>query len=260
MNWATERRLTIFFILGVMAVAVVAVLWITVFYQIPSCTDGKQNQDEAGVDCGDSCTYLCTEQERSPIVLFTKALPNINGRIDLIASVANMNTTAAARAVSYSATLYGADHMVIGESSGTVELPPGATVPVYIPNIVSVNQKVAQAFLTIATSSVRWYSMSRDSRVMPIVSNTVLSNAPAGPHIDATLSNPTVIPMGDVPVIVTISDPSGNVIGASRTLVPVVPPQGTAIATFTWNIPFEGIPSTIEVVPIIPLPMPVTSL
>ena len=55
-------------------------------------------------------------------------------------------------------------------------------------------------------------------------------------------------------VIVIVHSATGNAIAASQTIVPAISAQGSGTATFTWNAPFPGVPASIEVVPIIPLP------
>ena len=253
MSWAARRRFFILLIIGLSIVAFLAILSVATFYRTPSCTDNVQNQGETGVDCGGPCAYLCTEQEQPPTVLFTQVLPN-GGGTDIIASVENKNTSAAARNVPYRVSLYSADRVLVQEISGTLDLPPGATVPVFLPGITSGKQTVVTAFLTIEASSPKWFALAADPRVVPLVSNTNQVGTANNPRIEAMLSNPSVTALTNVQAIVLVRDEGGTVIAASRTVVPLIPAQGQSMATFTWNVPFPGTPATIEVIPIIPLP------
>src|SRR3989344_1263580 len=97
MSWAARRRFFILLIVGAVAVAFLTTIGIAIFYNAPSCTDNKQNQDEAGVDCGGACSYLCIEQQLPPTVLFTKAIKNGDGRVDVVALIENKNSSAAAK-------------------------------------------------------------------------------------------------------------------------------------------------------------------
>ena len=135
MSWASRRQLIIFSLVGIVSVAVFAVLTFVVVYKAPSCSDGVQNQGEAGIDCGGPCPYLCTDQMHAPVVLFTKTLSQVLGRTDVIASVQNTNMTAAAKRVPYTVTLYGDHQVLLKEVTGTVDLPPFSTVPIFVPNI-----------------------------------------------------------------------------------------------------------------------------
>ncbi|MHB8710646.1 MAG: hypothetical protein ACYC6X_03820 [Minisyncoccota bacterium] len=254
MSWAARRRLIILLILGVIVAAILTIIFFMLFYKAPSCVDGIQNQGEDGIDCGGPCPFLCTALEQSPTVLFTKALTNSAGRTDVVASIENKNTDAAAKDVPYTVTLYGADQTIIQEVSGTLDLPPAATETVFIPGVVSGKQTVASAFLNIAPSAPRWFTMTTDPRVVPIVSNTTQSGSAKALRIDATLTNGSVAVLTDVQVIVLVRDAHDDVIAASQTVVPTIPAQGTATATFTWNSAFSTAPTSIEVDPIIPLP------
>lgn len=252
-DWAKRRKRTILLIVGVVVVAVVTIILTAVLYKAPSCSDNKQNQDEAGVDCGGSCAYRCTTQEIDPTVLFALPLRNSAGRTDLIASVENKNTDAAAKKVSYSAKLYTSDVSFIREVTGTLDLPPRTTVPIYIPGIAS-GVAVARVVFSIDTRAVKWYTMAVDPRIVPVVSHSTLGGTQAAPRVEAELTNSSITTLSNVHAIVMIHGTSGNIIAASETILPTIPAQGQATALFTWNEAFPGTPSRIQVEPVIPLP------
>lgn len=254
MSWAARRRFIILLIIGAVVAAFVATIFIATFSKTPTCSDGIQNQDETGIDCGGGCAYLCTAEMQRPTVLFTKAIENGVGRTDVIASIENKNASAAVKNVPYKITLYGTGQFLIQEVTGTFDLPSGATVPIYIPGIASGKQTGLQAFLSIDTSALKWYAFPASERILPIVSNTSQSDTADAPRIEAILSNPTALPFNNVPVIVVVHDKDNLVIAASKTIISSIPPQGTATVTFTWNSAFPSAPAAIEVVPVIPLP------
>jgi hypothetical protein len=254
MSWAARRRLFILLLIGfVVAVALLIVLLPTL-HKASSCVDNIQNQGEAGIDCGGPCAYLCTEQEQQPTVLYTKAIGNGAGRTDVIAAVENKNATAAAKNVPYTVTLYGKGQVIVQTAMGTVDLAPGATAKIFIPGIASGNQAVVNAFLVIDPTSLKWFTMTSDRRTIPLVVGTRLSGTKNTPRVDATLANPSISALTNVKVIVLVHNDQDSVIAASQTIVPSILGQGQATATFTWNNGFSGIPASIEVVPVIPLP------
>jgi hypothetical protein len=254
MTWAARRRLIIVgTIVLVVLIVLVGAFYKTFLSKAPSCVDGIQNQGEQGIDCGGPCPYLCTALEESPVVRFTQALPSGNGTTDVIAYIDNPNTTAYARSVPYTVTLYGSDDtLAAGIIHGTVDLPAGATMPVFIPNINSGKTLVESAFLTIDPSAPQWQA-GRDTRVLPVAASATLGGTSAAPRITATLDNPSAVALTNVKVIVALFDASGNAVAASQTILPSIPAQGNAIATFTWNAPFSEAPTHIDVLPVIPL-------
>lgn len=238
---------------GVFAVILAAVLF-SLFYKAPSCVDGIQNQGEQGIDCGGPCANLCTAGQDAPTVLFTKAIPNGVGRTDVLAYVENKNAAAAAKAVPYTITLYGADQSLIQQIGGTVDVPPASTVPVFVPGVASGKQIVTAAFLTIDSSTITWYSY-KESRAFPLYDNdATLSNATTAPRIDATISNSSAMPVQNVRVVAAVRDAAGSIIAASATIIPAIGGQSRAQATFTWNQPFSGTAASIEIIPLVQLP------
>lgn len=254
MSWAARRRFIIVSIISAIALAFLATLSIATFYQAPSCTDSKQNQGEQGVDCGGACSYLCTEQQQPPTVLFTAALMNPSGRADVVALIENKNRAAAAKNVPYRVSVYDASHSLLQEVTGVIDLPAGAQVPVFVPGITTGKQTGTSAFLTIDAAAPRWFTLTSDPRLMPVVTSTVQSATGDAPRIEAVLTNPSVTVLSNVKVIVVVYNAKDDVIAASQTVVQKIPAQGSAPATFTWNAAFPAIPARIQVVPIIPLP------
>jgi hypothetical protein len=213
-----------------------------------------QNQAEQGIDCGGPCAYLCSFQVAQPVVRFAQPIASSLGRTDVIAYIDNSNPAAAAKGVGYQVTLYGSNHALIAQSSGTVDLAPGATVPVFIPGLFSGQQQATQAFLTLTPASINFFSAQKSS-LIPEVGSPSLSGSVNNPRIQATLSNPsTEVPLTDVHVVATVFDASGNVITASATVIPSIPASGQATALFTWNAPFARPPARVDVIPLAPLP------
>lgn len=254
MTWATRRRLVIGLIVGAVLLAILAAILAYVFYEAPSCSDNKQNQDEVGIDCGGSCKYLCTAREIPPTILFTGIIQNASGRTDLISSVVNKNADSAAKDVPYKISLYDARGSLIKVENGSLDLPPRTTVPIFIPGITLGGQSVVRAFLEIASSSPRWVPMATDPRIVPVVLRTTIGGTTSVPRVEATLENPSIIPISNAHVVVFVHAANGNIIASSETVISSIASQGQATATFIWNEPFASTPAQIEVVPVIPLP------
>jgi hypothetical protein len=95
--------------------------------------------------------------------------------------------------------------------------------------------------------------MAPGAHVVPTVTNTNESGTASSPRIQATLVNSGATDFANVLAIVLVRSTAGDVIAASQTVVPTIPAQGQAIATFTWNSAFTSTPASIEVVPVVPL-------
>ncbi len=253
MDWASRRR----FIIASVVVGTLLLLTSTLVfwktYQPPSCSDGKQNQDETGIDCGGSCPYLCVQENIPPTVLYALPLTTADGRTDVIAMIENKNAQSAARGVSYTLSLYDAAGAVLKEIDGTVDLPPHGQVPVYLPKALTQGTP-ARAFLQIENTKIAWYAMDSDPRIVPDLEPKPIVLPADKPRLDVSVTNSSLYPLSRVPLVAIIFDTaSGNVVTASATIVDVAP-QGRSTASFMWNAPFSSSSVRVEVYPVVPLP------
>jgi len=248
MTWAMKRRLIILaviaFVIGVTSLGTAFLL----VHKAPTCVDGKQNQGEEGPDCGGPCPYLCTISQAQPSVRFVRPLSPLPGRTDVIAYIDNPNPTSATKGARFTTELYDDKNVVIAKSDGVVDLSPGATVPVFIPNFFSGSQTVARAFLTFDQTSFRWFKA--EPVPVTVVAKDVFVSQADPPRVTARLANLSATNLRNIGLIVTVFDENGNAIASSQTVAPEIAGQGTAEAVFTWPSAFPGTPSRIEVVPV----------
>ncbi len=250
MSWAAERRTLILTIIGLVVIAALAVMLIALIYEAPSCNDGKQNQEEEGIDCGGTCTYLCSALVPAPVptVSFVRALALPNGRTDVIAYVENKNPTAAIEDARFIIELFSSDRTLVATQSGTIDLPPATDVPIFVPNFFSGNQEVAQAFLSFDETTLKW--MKHEPVPVTLVAKDTFISGAATPRVTAMIVNSSALPAASVKVVATVYDASGNVIAASQTLIPQISGFSEVPAVFTWNTPFSATPARIDVQPI----------
>lgn len=255
MSWASGRRALIIGGIVVALLIVAGLIAYSVFHQAPSCTDGKQNQDEEGVDCGGSCTYLCAASADEPSVRFARAIRQ-NGRTDVIAYVENPNASAA-RAARYTVELYGADRALLAEKSGMLDLPPRdyGAVPLYIPGAYDGGEEVAQAFLSFDDGSFKWFRLG-DPLTALVAESPQLVGTPEAPRVTAVFRNPSVASVRKAKAVATVFDAQGNVIAASQTVLPDLGPGGSAEAVFTWNEPFTANAARIDARILLAVPAP----
>ena len=251
MSWATRRRALIFLILFLVLGAGVSAIGIATFYEAPTCSDQKKNQDELEVDCGGSCTLLCPFEARDPVVKFVRAIRASADRTDVIAYVENQNTAAAVRKARYRLDLYGSDNILIASVSGSIALPPVSSIPVFAPRVFSGNRTVARAFLTFP-ETLSWERYT-DSRPKVFISEIITLHPTTTPRVTASVANANFDSLFAIPLVATVFDEAGNAIAVSGTVLERIPPQSSAPAVFTWNVPFAGKPVRVDIVPLIPL-------
>jgi hypothetical protein len=247
-----------FAVIGVLILAAligVVIFYFTNLYAAPTCQDGKRNQEEQGIDCGGPCSAVCTATAAAPTTIFTSLIRNKTGRVDLVASVENKNGEAGAKNIPFRVTLYSATGDVVRELPGSLDLPPHTIVPIFIPGVAADGEGIVRAFLKVEASSPRWVAMPTDPRNLLKVAVAPVGGVPEAPRVSALLTNSSLVPILNLPVVVFLRDSSsGNVIAASRTVVSRIDPQESATAIFTWNEPFATSSVRVEVTPVVPLP------
>lgn len=253
MSWAGRRKALIITIGSIALLAVFAIFAFGIFYETPTCTDRKQNQGEAGVDCGGECSRLCAfEVSYAPVVRFVRVLTPEAGRVDIVAYIDNPNADAAAARAPFVLELYDANRTLVAKRTLEVDLPESTTIPVYVPNAAPRGSGAVQAFLTPDTASTVWQKPSEEERILPSVEDIVISESTM-PRVTARLVNPLAEPIRNTLLVATLFDPSGNALAASQTIVPTLPPQGASALVFTWREPFSAPVARVEILPVIPV-------
>lgn len=251
LTWADKRR---FYVIGgaaLIGITLLAALTISILYEAPSCMDQKQNQDEAGIDCGGSCAYLCMHEVQEPRVSFARALANGNGRTDVIAYVENRNQNAEAKSARYEVEVFDESGVLLGKREGTIDLPARSTVALFVPGIYLGMGAAPRTFVSFADETKWRNARGGEAPVIVTRADLVLGSQP---RVNATLSNDSPDALYNRTLIATVFDAAGVAIAASQTIVRQIEGAGSADVVFTWNEPFTGTATRVEVtsVPVLP--------
>lgn len=236
-SWSTKRRL----IYGLSFVSFLAIVSLSLFYNIyyqkPTCSDGRQNGDEIGIDCGGSCQSLCTSQALNPIVLWAKAF-NISGDAYTVSAyVENPNINSSNPRATYEFKVYDNRNKLIGTQEGETFIPRNKKFVIFEPGLVfknSVPKRVEFEFLSFGT----W---QKDTVSDPNfdVSYSPLIATSTRPRIEGSISNYSLVPVEKVELVGLVSDGNQNVVATSRTYIDRLPPNATESFVFTWPKPFD---------------------
>lgn len=249
LSWAAKRKTLYSLAFVATLLLFVAAPTTYILYRPPTCTDGKQNQAEQGVDCGGPCVNLCQEKELEPIVLWQRSFEVGPGAYNVIAYVQNPNVDSAAIQVPYLFRLYNSDQVLIGERTGKINLPPNKSFPVFEANVPSGKQVPTRVSFEFRAKPywVRQKSVFPDVRI----NNVVLSREDANPLLNAEIENRELSTYDRVPVVAILYDTAGNAVAASRTILDSIEGQSTQSVVFTWPKPFGVGISEKEIVPIL---------
>lgn len=235
--WATRRRtIILLIILGAIAVLFVLPYWLS--HRVPpSCSDGKMNQNETGVDCGGACALVCKGGAKDITILWTSIFPVRTGMYDVVAYVENANFGIGAPSLPYVVKLYDGSGAIIAEEAGETYAQPNERFVIFRGSMLTGNRVAAKGGIEIP-NTFHWYTETKIEQQLS-VEDKVLVGADRSPKLTAVLKNKSPTVYRDIDVAAIIYDSKGVPIGVSSTHVDKINENGTENLFFTWPAPFN---------------------
>ena len=224
----------------VILVVLLYVVWASFFNTAPTCFDNKQDGTELGVDCGGSCSLVCADTAKDPIVQWARSMQTGPQTYTAAAYVQNNNLGAGAKAVAYSFQLFDANNSLVKEVDSTTDLPPVPLVPIIVPNISVGDRVVTHVQFAFAGQSV-WHTVPAKS--LPLLHLSQQNLVADGSRLSATITNQTLLDAKNITVAAVLFDSSGVARAASKSLVPSIAAQSSSQVVFTWP---EGTPNIVR--------------
>lgn len=236
LTWSARRQLLYYAVGSV--VAAIALWWgyNAFFVTAPSCTDGVQNQDERGVDCGGVCSLVCPFDTKPLTVLWARPFLTAPSIYTAAAYVTNTNVTAGAKNVRYSFQLFDDQNVLVVERDGVINIPPVKVVPIVETGIYVGNRTPTRALFGFADTPV-WHTAQTPALH---ITNVVL--AADASSLTATVVNDTLADVRKLVVAAVLFDAKGIALGASKSTIDV-PKKGSQLVTFTWP---QGVPNVVR--------------
>ncbi len=250
MDWSTRRKI---FYLGMLAFFVVFLLFIvfqTFFNEKPTCSDGKQNGEESGVDCGGSCQQICSFQADEVSVFWSRAFEVVPGRYNAVAYLENKNINSLVQRVNYRFRFADANNVYIASREGTAYIPPTGKFAIFEPAIgTGTSVPVYTSFEF--TQAPAWQQARADilNQIKIITSEYVFENS-TYPKLTAKIKNNSLLEIPNINVIVILYDRDGVAINSSRTFVDLLEREEEENLVFTWQEVFDREVANIEIIPI----------
>jgi hypothetical protein len=231
-SWSKRRRFTYAGILIVLLVAVVGVPSFLLFYKAPTCSDGKRNGEEQGIDCGGACTKLCPDAFLPPSILWTRFEEVAPHLYNVIAYIVNPNQKVMAANTPYRMTLYDSKGIQIAQTSGEVTIPAGRNTLAFQASVSTGIQTPIRA-ITQFTGIPDWAYDRKPPVTLSVVDQKYTESSTTSSLL-VTLANDSQNDLSDVTVYAILKDKDGNTVGFSKTIIDAVPPLSSAVAPFTW--------------------------
>ncbi len=219
---------------GVIGFMVIIFVYQTLFSAPAMCTDGKQNGQERGVDCGGQCSLLCLGEARPPVVSWARSFETAPQTYTAAAYVQNNNLGAGARRVAYTFQLFDAENKLVVDRAGVADIPPVPTVPIVETGINVGYRSVARTLFSFSSEPV-WVKAGE----LPRLAVSGQSLAADGSRLQATISNDSYSD-ARATVAAVLFDIDGVARAASKSTV-TVPARSSTPIIFTWGQPGQGV-------------------
>ncbi len=253
MSWASRRRLFIFIIVIAAVGGLAFWHYSPDIFRAPTCTDGKQNGTETGIDCGGTmCTNLCTAEVRLPTILWSRAFAVTDSVYNATAYVENKND-AATRAIPYEFRLYDANDILVARRIGTAIIPPLGRYAIIETGIAVGNATVKRTAFEFSKTPARWDRIPAATEKLRANTSDISFDATTStPRLNALLTNPSpTVTLSNTLVAAILYDADDNAVNVSQTLIQTLSPGASAPLSFTWPRALSAPVVRYELVPII---------
>jgi hypothetical protein len=248
LSWSAKRKFIIIFFLFILFGTPTGIYVYKKLQKPVSCSDGKQNQNERGVDCGGICKIACfANVKQDPDIQWSRGYYVAPGIYNLVAYIQNPNIDYISQPARYIFKVYDEKNVLITTREGIVGIPTSKIFPIFEPTVDTGN--IIPKIVTFEfVEPVTWIEYFGNKPELEVVEQK-LSRTNTSPKLDVKVVNKTLNTYKNVEVIAIIYDEQSNGVMSSRTFIDSIGDKGESDIVFTWPEPINFKPSKIEVIP-----------
>src|SRR3989344_6963881 len=218
-SWSFRRKNIILLAIVLLLTAVSFFIFWQFWYKVPTCFDNLKNGDELDVDCGGSCSLVCSSEALKPIIRWDPRLFEVlPGTWSSLVYVENPNIDKNAIYLPYVLTIFGDNNKILVERKSATILPKSKTVGIFEGGInIDVSERPKRALFEIGPDII-W---EKDESVFQniVITHTPILRQETAPRVEATVKNTSLIDFTNIELVISIFDGSDNAIAASRTFL-----------------------------------------
>jgi len=228
-----KKQFIIGFIWIVIFVVIIGGIYLLIKSKGSTCSDGIQNQNEEGIDCGGKCKQ-CTinEIQKQPEVLFADFIPTIENNYDLIARIKNSNINFGINSLSYVFELYDANEQIIASKQGKTYILPQETKYIVKPKIFLEKPLAAAEFKIKDVSFVKLENFQELD--LKIKNRNHYLDENEFHKITGAIENKTSYDLDTIEVVGLLFDSNNKIIAIGRTEMNTVLMNETRGFEITW--------------------------
>lgn len=206
-----------------------------------TCSDGKQNQNEKGIDCGGVCVP-CEEKSGKDLVVVEKTfVDGGNGTYDFIVKVNNPNNKIGSPSFSYIVKLLDNSGTVVSEKKGKTYILPAESRYIAELGLTPTNGATPTS-ATFEVTNVEWKTLTGVSKPSLNIYNKNVQTESAGSNVSAQalLRNESSYDLAKIRIIGVLRDGSGNIIAVNSTEKETVRAGEERDFKFIWPYALKG--------------------
>lgn len=216
----------------------------------PSCFDGKQNQNETGVDCGGICGKTCTITAQENLIVrqvgFVES--GIASKYDIYGEVSNPNGALGSNKFDYEFRVKNANGNIIAKRSGTNFILPGDKKYITETNVETVD---VPANVELDINNVQWVEINDyyERPGLKVINKNYTETSSSVDFSEATglLKNESPFDFNFVKLNIILKDMSGKIVAINSTRINTVNSGENRDFRVTWPNKFSGSVSNMEV-------------
>jgi len=245
------KRIAIISVYALVLIAILIFIYLR-FQTKPSCFDGVQNQNEAGVDCGGICAEQCALiAQKDLAVQQTGFVPSgVANNFDIYGVVSNPNQALGSSNFNYQFTIKDAAGTIIATNNGTGFILPGETKYLVVSNQAL---QGAPAKVELTLSNPQWVEVNDlyEKPQLKIVNKNYdeITSGVGFSEVTGLLKNESPLDFSSIKLEIILEDEQGQVIALNSTQMNTVQAGENRDFRVSWPNKFPGTVANMEVQP-----------
>jgi len=212
--------------------------------KLPSCSDGIQNQGEAGVDCGGPCPPCSWQLQKDLEVIFAQAIKTENNYLDLVAKIKNPNQNFGAKSFSYLFNLYDQKDELVFSKQGKSYILPQETRYI-IEQKVLADSEISRAELKI--TNINWQKLVDYREPELLIRNSSFEQLENSSRVSGTLENRSNYDFDKIDIYAILFTRESKILGVGKMEIRTVLSKKNRYFEFNWFFPIGGQIENIDI-------------
>jgi len=244
MNKYKKKQLKISLIYLLILIIIAGGIYLLIKPKLPSCSDGIQNQGEAGIDCGGPCPLCFWQLQNDLEVIFVQAIKTENNNFDLVAKIKNPNQDFGAKSFSYLFNLYDQkDELAFSKQGESYILPQ--EIRYIIEQKVLTDSKISRAELKI--THINWQKLVDYREPELLIRNSNFEQSEDSSQAFGTLENRSNYDFDKIDIYAILFGRESKILGVGKMNLRTVSSKENRYFELSWFFPISNQIENIDI-------------